>query len=93
MDDINQAFNEYIEVFKKLDISSKRDEVIGSIKELIALFEALAVQDNIPLHYLKSSEIKALNQESVSEEDFLEATIVYLEVAKNIIGEYLDHKM
>ena len=93
MNEVNQAFNDYIEAFKKLDTQSKRDEIINSIKETIALFETLADQDHIPLHYLRNGEIKDLNKDEVSEDDFLEATIVYLEVAKNIIGEYLDHKM
>ena len=92
MEELNSLFNEYINEFKKLDTMEKRDEVINSIKELIAVFEQLATNDNINLHYLRNNEIKDLKKENVSEDDFLEAQIVYLEVAKNLIGEYLDKK-
>ena len=92
MEELNNLFNEYIKEFKKLDTIDKRKEVISSIKELIAVFEQLAIKDNIELHYLRNNEIKDLNREKVSEDDFLEAEVVYLEVAKNLIGEYLDKK-
>lgn len=93
MDELNVAFNEYIEEVKKLDTLSKRDELINSIKHFIAIFESLAEADNIELHYLKSGEILDLNKENVSEDDFLEATLVYVEVAKNLVGEYLTYKI
>lgn len=89
MNELNVSFNEYINELKKLPIEEKREELIASIKELIAGFEYLAEQDNIKLHYLKSKEVLDLNNEFVSEDDFIEAAIVYVEVAKNIIGEYL----
>lgn len=92
MEELNNLFNEYINEFKKLDTMEKRNEVINSIKELIVVFEQLATKDNINLHYLKNNEITDLKKKDVSEDDFLEAEIVYLEVAKNLIGEYLDNK-
>ena len=89
MDELNKSFNDYVDEFKKLSIGEKRNELIESVKELIAGFEFLANQDNVKLHYLKNKEILDLNNDIVSEDDFLEAAIVYVEVAKNIIGEYL----
>ena len=89
MNKLNESFNEYINELKKLPIVEKRNELIDSIKELIAGFEFLAERDNVKLQYLKSKEILDLNNEIVSEDDFIEAAIVYVEVAKNLIGEYL----
>ena len=89
MEELNLAFNNYIEEVKKLDTLGKRNELINSVKQLIAIFESFAKDDNIELHFLKNSEILDLNNPSVSEDDFIEAALVYLEVAKNIIGEYL----
>ena len=89
MNEINESFNEYINELKKLSINEKRDELILSIKELIAEFEFLAERDKIKLHYLKNREILDLNKDYVSEDDFIEAAIVYIEVAKNLMGEYL----
>ena len=90
MDDINVYFNHYIENFKKMNIVSKREEVLKSIQEFIVAIDHIASLDNINLSYLKSKEINDLKQEDVSEDDFLEAMLVYVEVAKNLIGEYLD---
>lgn len=89
MDELNLAFNEYIEEVKKLDTVAKRDELINSIKQLIAVFETLAEDEKIEINFLKNREILDLKSENVSEDDFIEATLVYVEVAKNIIGEYL----
>ena len=91
MDEINSAFNEYVEDFKKLSTMEKRDEVLRSIKEFIAAIEQFADVDNVPLEYLRNREILDLKT-SDTEDDFLEAEIVYIENAKNLIGQYLDSK-
>ena len=92
MEELNLAFNEYINEVKKLDTISKRNELIKSIKNLIAVFDILANKDNIELHYLKNNEVLDLNRDFVSEDDFIEAALVYVEVAKNLIGEFLEKK-
>ena len=93
MEELNKAFNEYMQEFKKLDTKDKRREVVTSIKELIVAFDKLAQADNIELHYLRSPEVQDLKKENVSEDEFLEAELVYIEVAKNMIGEYLEYKV
>lgn len=92
MEELDIAFDNYMNEFKKLTTKEKREEVIYSIKELIAGLEYLATQEQIKLHCIKSKEILDLNNEEVSEDDFIEAALVYIEVAKNMIGEYLQHK-
>lgn len=92
MEELNLAFNNYIEEVKKLDTTGKRNELINSIKQLIAVFESMAEDDRIELHFLKNREILDLSNNPVSEDDFIEAALVYLEVAKNMIGEYLEKK-
>lgn len=95
MEEINILFKDYIDEFKKLNIDEKRLEIINSLKELIASIDAVAYADNIKLHYLKSNEIndiENIKNKPVDENDFLEANIVYLEVAKNLLGEYLINK-
>ena len=92
MEELNNAFNEYIEEVKKMDISSKRDELLNSVKEIIAFFESLAQNENMELHYLVNRELIDLNGTNVSEDDFIEGLLVYVEIAKNIMGEYLEKK-
>ena len=38
-------------------------------------------------------EILDLNSDNVSEDDYLEACIAYVEIAKDVIGQYLDKKI
>ena len=90
MNELNESFNQYIDELKKLSTEEKRNELIDSVKELIAGFEFLAERDNVKLSYLNNKENLDLNKEFVSEDDFIEAAIVYVEVAKNMIGEYLE---
>ncbi len=92
MSEINETFNDYILEFKKLTTIEKREEILNSIKELIVIFEQMAKMDNISLSYLKSQEILDIKK-SNTEDDYLEALLVYLENAKNLIGQYLDKKI
>ena len=91
MEEKQEIFNSYMEEFKKLSIQEKRDEIMKAIKELIAIFQSFANMDNINLEFLKSKEILDIDK-SDTEDDFLEAELVYIENAKNIIGQYLDKK-
>ena len=91
--ELNLAFKEYIEEFKKLTTSEKRMELVDSIKELSGIIDSLAERENKNLEYLKSKEISKLNNGFESEDDFLEALLVYVENSKNLIGQYLIDKI
>ena len=88
MEDRKEIFDNYIESYKLLNIPKKREKLISSLKDLIAIFNFFAENDNIRLDYIRSNQTFDLN----TEEDFLVASMVYLEIAKDIIGQYLYHK-
>lgn len=92
MEEKNRIFKEYIEAFKELDTDRKREEFIKLLKDFIVIFDSLAQQDNIKIEYMHSNEILDLQKENLSESDFIEASVVYLEIAKDIIGQYLLQK-
>jgi len=92
MDELNLAFTEYVEEFKKLSIVDKRQEIIRAVNEITAMFDALASQEQKQLTFLKSAEVLDLNEGRESEDDFLEALLVYIENAKSVVGEYLLNK-
>lgn len=92
MNEKEQAFSNYINAYKKLSIAEKREEFILALKELFIIFDGLAEADNIKLNYLKNNEILDLKSDNTSEDDFLEAAMVYLEISKDIIGQYLSQK-
>ncbi len=88
-ENIQPAFTEYIESVKQLDLNEKKLEVIDSIKELIASIDQAATLEGIELQYLASKEILDISEDSMPEDDYVEAILVYIEVAKNLLGQYL----
>lgn len=93
MEDANTLFTEYMDAFKKLDISEKRIEIINSIKEVSALLVKLADDDEISLKCLNSKEILNFKNGRETEEEFLEALLVYIENFKEMLGQYLLNKI
>lgn len=70
MTEFNNAFNEYMEAFKALDIPDKRMEIINSVKEINAVIDKLAEDSKVDLNYLKSKEILDMKDGLESEDDF-----------------------
>lgn len=89
MSEFNNVFNEYMEAFKTLDIPDKRMEIINSVKEINAIIDNLAEESKIDLGYLKSKEILDMKNGLESEDDFLEALLVYIEIFKNLLAQYI----
>ncbi len=89
MTEFNNAFNEYMEAFKALDIPNKRMEIINSVKEINAIIDNLAEESKIDLGYLKSREILDMKNGLEGEDDFLEALLVYIENFKNLLAQYI----
>jgi len=89
MNQLDQAFDNYMQEVKKLDINGKRKELYDSLMNLGNTIVQLAKNDGVELHYLKNREIEDLFNQNLSEDDYLEAMLVYFEMIKNMIGEYL----
>lgn len=89
MNEINNAFNNYMNEVKKLDTNGKRKELYDSLMNLGNSIVELAKMEDIDLHYLQNREIEDLYNENLSEDDYLEAMLVYFEMIKNMVGEYL----
>lgn len=93
MEDANTLFSEYMEAFKELDISEKRVEIINSIKEISALMVKLANDEGMNLKYLNSKEILNFKNGNETEDEYLEALLVYIENFKEMLGQYLTNKL
>ena len=84
------AFKKYVDAFKQMQTIDKRKEIIRNINEVTAMFDMLANESNIQVSYLKSKEVNDLKDGYESEDDYLEALLVYIENAKSVMGQYLD---
>lgn len=93
MEDASTLFTEYMDAFKELDISEKRIEIINSIKEVSALMVKLSNDEGMNLKYLNSKEILNFKNGRETEEEFLEALLVYIENFKEMLGQYLLNKL
>ena len=89
MNEVEIAFKEYVDAFKQMETIDKRKEIIRNINEVTAMFDMLATESNMQLAYLKSNEVTELKDGYESEDDYLEALLVYIENAKSILGQYL----
>lgn len=89
MNEIDTAFKEYLTAFKEMETPDKRQEIIHAINEITAIFDMLSNQSNIKPSYLKSNEIFDLKDGFETEDDYLEALLVYIENAKSVLGKYL----
>lgn len=90
MEDKITAFNNFIEEYKKLPIEEKRNELVLIHKELIALFADLCETIGAKKDLLLNKEILDLNKEPVSEDDYLEALFVYINMLKEKISDYFE---
>jgi len=91
--ELQSKFTEYIDQLKNQSVNIKRNEIINSLKELISILEVVYAKEGIKIEYLKSDEIRDLENNDASEDDFLESCIVYAENVKNIVSKYLMHKL
>lgn len=87
--EVEFVFKEYVEAFKQMETNDKRKEIMRNINEVTAMFDMLATESNMQLSYLKSNEVTELKDGYESEDDYLEALLVYIENAKSVLGQYL----
>jgi len=45
------------------------------------------------LNYLKNEEINDISEQEMKEEEYVEAMLVYIKQAKNLVGQYLQKQI
>ncbi len=86
----NEAFNEYVEIYKKLPLQKKKSIVNEEVKNLLAFIEKANNDLNLNDTLLFNKEILDLNNENVSDDDFVEAMFVYIYTIREAIGKYFN---
>ena len=92
LQEINEKLDKYLEAVKTLDTDGKRKELYDSLFHFASVIKEMAQNDGVELHYLNNREINDLYKKDLSEDDYLEAMLVYFEIVKNMVGEYLLYK-
>lgn len=83
-------FSDVIENYKRMSISDKRSEIVKDLKFMVAIFEKMCEDNGIEYRKIQSSEVLQLNDGKETEDDYLEATFVYVEYLKEVLGALFD---
>ena len=83
------VFDEYMEEFTKLDKSLKNKEIVEKEKMIIAYLMNYAEENNIKYDLLTSREINDILDEEGTDDDYLEAMMVYLHNIEELAGSIL----
>ena len=83
------VFNEYMDEFIKLDKSLKNKEIVEKEKLIIAYLMNYAEENNIKYDLLTSKEINDIIDDNGTDDDYLEAMMVYLHNIEELAGAIL----
>lgn len=83
------VFNEFMEEFVKLDKETKNKEIIEKEKTIIAYLMNYAEERNLDYDLLANKEIKDILDGNGTDDDYIEAMMVYLHNIEEIIGAIL----
>lgn len=86
----NKMFNEYVEKYKLLPLQEKKNIVNKETKELLAFIEKAKKDININDEILFNREILDLNNDNISDDDFVEAMFVYIHAIRESLGKYFN---
>ena len=82
-------FNAFIEEYKEKTLKEKQAIAIKELKELIAVSEKVCLDKKIKYDLLVNREILDINKQEYTQDDYIEAIYVYIQIFKEIISSYL----
>lgn len=85
-----QIFNEYMEEYKKLELSQKQDELLDKLKSIFVYLNVYATQNNIEYTLVKSRELNDLDEEATID-DYLEVMMVYSQNIEELLGLVIEY--
>ena len=83
----NTNFNNYVELYKKLPLKTKKEILEKEFQELLTILEKIDKNHNEVLY---NKEILDIRKENQTEDDFVEAIFVYLYSIKELLGNYIN---
>lgn len=85
----NMAFDSFIEEYKEKSLREKQDILVAELKELIAVAQKVCIDKGVNSDLLINREITDIDKDNYSQDDFVEAIYVYLQMFKELISPYL----
>lgn len=81
-----KIFTAFMDEFVKLNIDQKNNEIIEKQKVILAFLLKFAAERGIQFEFLKSKEITDIENNKGTNEDYLEAMMVYSQNIEELIG-------
>ena len=81
-----KIFTAFMDEFVKLNIDQKNNEIIEKQKVILAFLLKFAAKRGIQFEFLKSKEINEIKNNKGTNEDYLEAMMVYSQNIEELIG-------
>lgn len=86
MEEKQKVFTAFMDEFVKLDISQKNSEIVEKQKLILAFLIKFATEHGINFEFLKSKEISDIEENNGTNEDYLEAMMVYTQNIEELLG-------
>lgn len=86
-------FDAFIEEFTELDLKEKQKIVIDEFKEMLAVISKLCEDYKINYEILLNRELTDVTQTNYTEDDFVEATYVYIQSLKELLASYINENI
>lgn len=86
MEDKQKVFSSFMDEFVKLDISQKNSEIVEKQKLILAFLIKFATEHGVSFEFLRSKEISDIEGNNGTNEDYLEAMMVYTQNIEELIG-------
>ena len=86
IDEKQEVFNAFMNEFVKLNKEQKNKEIIEKQKEIVTFLWRIASDYGINFEFLKSKEINDVEQKIGTDEDYLEAMMVYSQNIEELLG-------
>lgn len=86
-----KIFTSFMDEFVKLNVDQKNNEIIEKQKVILAFLLKFASERGIQFEFLKSKEIVDIEGNNGTNEDYLEAMMVYTQNIEELIGIILEN--
>lgn len=91
MENKQAIFTSFMDEFVKLDINNKNNEIVEKLRIILLFLLDYAKKRGINYEFLKSREISDIEDGKGTNEDYLEAMMVYLHNIEELLGIILQY--
>lgn len=85
-----EAFNNLIELYKKLPIDLKRKEILNEVEEMILNYSKICTKLDVMPDMMLNKEMLNINKKDLSEDEFLQALYAYLNTLEDISAQFIE---